>query len=151
VTFHRPFGIALDGSGNIYVGDTDNNRIRLILPNGTVSTFAGSGSASWADGAGTSAAFSCPHHLSFAANGNLLAADWLNNRIRMITPLGVVTTIAGGSSASFLDGYGTASFFSSPYGITVSPSGTLYIGDMNNNRIRALSCPSCAPRGPFAP
>ncbi len=142
-TFNQPFGVAVDGSGNVFVGDTRNHRIRLILSNGTVSTFAGSGSTTWADGLGTSAAFKNPNHLSIAANGNLLVADSSNHRVRMITPLGVVRTIAGGSTGSFLDGYGTASLFNVPIGITVSSASTLYIGDQYNHRIRALSCVAC--------
>ncbi len=144
-TFNSPQGVAVDGSGNVYVGDALNHRIRLILPNGTVSTFAGRnlGFGSWADGAGTSAEFSGPNQLTFAANGNLLVPDGSNNRIRMITPLGVVTTIAGGSTNSFLDGYGSDSLFSNPSGATVNSAGTLYIGDRENNRIRQLTCPIC--------
>jgi sugar lactone lactonase YvrE len=139
-TFNLPYGVAVDGSGNVFVGDTANNLIRLILPDGTVSTFAGSGSESWADGTGTSAAFYSPRHLSLAANGNLLVADEGNHRIRMLTPLGVVTSIAGGSTASFINDFGTASLFNSPSGVTVTSAGTLYIGDSNSNRIRTLSC-----------
>jgi sugar lactone lactonase YvrE len=142
-TFNYPSGIAVDGSGNVYVGDTGNHRIRLILPNGTVSTFAGSGSGTWADGTGTSAGFFYPEHLSIAANGNLLVADTYNNLIRMITPLGAVTTIAGGSTASFLDGYGTASRFNYPTGVAVSSNYTIFIGDKSNHRIRALTCELC--------
>ncbi len=149
-TFYNPGGVAVDGSGNVYVGDWGNHRIRLILSNGTVSTFAGSGSAAWADGTGSSAAFNGPQRLSFAANGDLLVADGSNHRVRMITPLGVVRTIVGGSSGSFLDGYGTASFFNNPYGVAVNSAGTLYIGDYNNHRIRALSCVIC-PAGYYCP
>ena len=144
-TFFFPFDVAVDGSGNVYVADWGHNCIRLILSNGTVSIFAGGGGGSWADGTGTFAGFYYPKHLSFAANGNLLVADSNNNRIRMISPLGVVTTIAalGGSTGSFLDGYGTASLFNFPVGVTVNSIGTLYIGDRYNNRIRALTCVLC--------
>ena len=84
-TFYYPYGVAVDGSGNVYVGDSGNHRIRLILPNGTVSTFAGSVSASWADGTGTYAAFNDPRLLSFTANGNLLVADSANHRCLLYT------------------------------------------------------------------
>jgi hypothetical protein len=100
------------------VADTGNNCIRLITPSGAVSTFAGSRSAAWTDGTGTLASFFNPHHLALAANGNLLVADAGNHRLRMVTPLGVVSTVAGGASAAFQDGLGT-SLFSSPRGIAV--------------------------------
>jgi sugar lactone lactonase YvrE len=141
-TFRSPSGVAADGSGNVLVGDTQNNRIRLILPNGTVLTFAGSGSAAWADGTGSLAAFNSPRQLSLAANGNLLVADASNNRIRAISPLGVVTTLGGGVTSSFLDGFGTASLFKGPYGVAYS-AGVLYVGDTISNRIRALTCVAC--------
>jgi hypothetical protein len=140
-TFNYVFGVAVDGSGNVYVGDSGNNRIRLILPNGTVSTLAGSGSASWADGAGTLASFNGLSLFALAGNGNLLVTD--ANRIRMVTPLGVVSTIAGGAaSEGAKDGYGTASTFES-YGVTVSSNGKVFISDTINSRIRALSCVPC--------
>ena len=140
-TFRNPYGVAVDGAGNVFVGDTYNDRIRLILPNGTVSTFAGSGSGR-ADGTGTSASFSSPGQLSIAANGNLFVADSSSSLVRMITPLGVVTTVAGGGGdwKTYLDGYGTASAFSGLRGVSVGYSGTVYISDTFNNRIRALIC-----------
>ena len=147
-TFANPSGVAVDGSGNVYVVDTHNSRIRLILPNGTVSTFAGSGICAWADGTGIAAAFCGPRQLSLAAtNGNLLVTDTNNLLIRMITPLGLVTTIAGGtaSASAFFpfDGYGTATRFNEPYGITVNSAGTVYVSD--GHRIRALTCVPCSP------
>ena len=138
--FYYPYGVTVDKSGNVYVGDTFNNRIRLILPNGTVSTLAGSGTATWADGTGTSAAFGGPRHLSFVANGNLLVVDSAINRIRMITPLGVVTTLLG-QQPGFQDGIWPR--FYSPYGISVTSDGALVIGDSVNNRVRRAVCTVC--------
>jgi serine/threonine-protein kinase len=148
-TFQNPSGVALDGSGNIYVGDSKNNRIRRILPNGTVFTFAGSGRSEWADGTGALASFWSPSHLSFAANGDLFVTDTMNQRVRKIDPLGKVSTIAG-STASFLDGFGTAALFNSPVGVTVSPTGILSSGDTINHRIRSLACRPC-PASYFCP
>jgi sugar lactone lactonase YvrE len=139
-SFNVPRGIAVDSSGKVYVGDSFNNRIRLVFPNGTVSTFAGSGVAAWTDGVGTRAAFSYPTYLSSAANGNVIVSDSSNNVLRMITPLGLVTTIAGDGAASSLDGYGTTSRFSAPAGVSVSSTGAVFIGDFSNNRVRKLTC-----------
>ena len=142
-TFSNPRGVAVDPSGNVFVGDTDNNRIRHIRPDGTVTTLAGSGSLIWADGTGTSAALARPQHLFLAGNGNILVADTGGSRVRMITPLGEVTTVAGDNVGSFVDGYGTASLFNAPIGVTVSTAGTVFIGDTTNSRIRALTCEPC--------
>ena len=137
-----PTGVAVDGVGNIYVAST-GKRVNLIFPNGTVSIFAGNGGLkNWADGQGTSAAFYSPNHLSIAPNGNVFVADTFNHRIRMITPLGLVTTISG-STSGFLNEYGTASRFSQPIGISVSSNYTVYVGDNQNSRIRALTCELC--------
>ena len=139
--FNFPRGVAVDDSGNVFVGDTGNHVIRHIA-NGTVLS-CGSGSAEHADGTCATASFSSPRQLAIAADGSLLVADSDNNRIRMITPLGQVTTVAGGQDSFFADGYGTSSRFSSPLGIAVSPFGTVYVADYFNNRIRALTCMPC--------
>ena len=144
-TFFQPASVALDGRGSVFVSDTRNNRIRMIAPNGTVSTFAGNGSDFSADGAGTLASFSAPTHLAFAANGNLLVADQGSSSLRMSTPLGVVTTLAGGARGGFQEGFGTASLFSAPYGVTVSGSGAIFISDNLNFRVRQLTCAPCPP------
>jgi len=112
-----------------------------------VTTFVGSGASAWADGAGAAAAFFQPSHIAFAPNGNLMVADFKNSRLRMVTQMGMVTTVAGGGKAGFLDGLGTASLLNGPVGVAVDASGTIYVGDYLNNRIRRLTCSS----GPSSP
>jgi gliding motility-associated-like protein len=92
-SFYDPWGIAIDGAGNVYVGDSFNNVIRIIDLNGNVSTFAGSGTNASVDGTGTAASFATPSGLTFAPSGDLYVSDASSGRIRKISPAGVVTTI----------------------------------------------------------
>ena len=84
--FDLPFGVAVDSSGNVYVADIANHRIRKITPAGVVSTFVGTGSAGHADGTGTEAQFNYPNGGAVDSSGNVYVADYGNNRIRKITP-----------------------------------------------------------------
>jgi len=139
--FNYPTGIAVDGSGNVYVSDSNNSSIRKIVPGGSVSTLAGaSGKLGSLDGTGPSARFSGPSGLAADAHGNLFVVDGNNHTIRKITPAGVVTTLAGspgqpGSS----DGTGSAARFKYPNGLTVDGSGNLYVADNGNNTIRKIT------------
>jgi sugar lactone lactonase YvrE len=97
--FLYPAGIAVDTAGNVYVGDTNHNRIRKINSAGVVSTEAGDGTKGFKDATGLAAEFFQPTGLIVDAKGNLLIADNGNNRIRKITPTGVVTTFSGNGVA----------------------------------------------------
>jgi sugar lactone lactonase YvrE len=137
--FTQPRGIALDALGNVYIADAGNNLIRKITPSGAVTTFAGSGSPSYADGQGASAAFNSPLGVAVDNAGNVYVADWGNSKIRKITPGGMVTTLAGKSGAFiFMDGPGTIATFSGPWSVAVDANGTVYVGDTGNNRIRKI-------------
>ena len=136
--FFLPLGLATDNVGNIYVADTFNHRIRKITPEGVVSTFAGNGEQGFEDGIGTNAKFSQPNGLFIDSSGNVFVADRNNNRIRKITPEGIVSTIAG-STAGFADGKGTAAQFDAPTGITMDSEGNLYVADNGNHKIRKIT------------
>ena len=103
-SFYFPNSLAVDRGGNVYVSDGVNDLIRKITPDGTVSTLAGSGVAGAADGTGIAASFNGPAGLAVDAGGNVYVADANNNRIRKITPAGVVTTVAGSGHAGSRNG-----------------------------------------------
>jgi len=139
-----PAGVAVDLTGNVYIADTGNNRIRLVsAATGFIATIAGNGTPALAgDGAAASAAeLNHPSALALDFNGNLLIADTANAEVRRIVlSTGTITAVAGNGSAGF-GGDGadaTSASLSSPSGITVDASGDLYIADAGNNRIRQV-------------
>lgn len=94
--FNEPYCITIDGSGNLYVGDRMNNAIRKITAAGVVTTLAGNGASGSADGTGSAATFAEPLGIGITSAGNLYVADYGNQKIRKITPAGVVTTAVTG-------------------------------------------------------
>ncbi len=138
-SFKYPNGVAVDGSGNVYVADFGNDRIRKITSAGAVTTLAGSGSAGAADGTGSVASFYSPDGVAVGGSGNLYVADTDNNSIRKITPAGAVTTLAGSSVRGSADGLGTAASFYAPAGVAVDSSGDVYVVDTHNNLIRKIT------------
>jgi hypothetical protein len=138
-SFYYPVGIGLDAAGNVYVGDSTNNRVRKITPLGVVTTLAGSGVAGFANGTGVAASFFNPTGIAVDSAGNVFVADSNNNLIRRITPLGVTTTFAGSALAGFADGTGPAASFNQPWGLARDAANNLYVGDINNSRVRKVT------------
>ncbi|CAJ0815220.1 NHL repeat-containing protein [Ralstonia flaminis] len=138
-SFYQPIGLAVDASGNVYVADSNNNMIRKITPAGVVSTLAGSTTAGHADGTGAAASFNIPSCVVVDASGNLYVSDAFNNQIRKITPAGVVSTLAGSTTAGHADGTGSAASFSAPRGMAFDASGNLYVADQGNSMIRKIT------------
>jgi sugar lactone lactonase YvrE len=138
-SFFAPTGIATDASGDVYVADQGNHKIRKITAAGIVTTLAGSGSAGAAEGTGTAASFSYPFGVATDASGNVYVADRGNHKIRKITAAGVVTTLAGSGSAGSTDGTGTAASFNNPAGVATDASGNVYVADRGNHKIRKIT------------
>jgi mucin-19 len=137
-TFNSPEGVAVDFAGNIYIADDFNNMIRKITPGGIVSTFAGSTTAGSADGQGAAAGFNQPVGIAIDAAGNIYIADTGNNTIRIISPQGAVTTLAGSGSQGSANGTGPQASFNRPTGLSVDMAGIVYVADEGNNLIRKI-------------
>ena len=135
--FNYPRAAAIDGSGNLYISDINNHRIRKVSPDGVVTTLAGS-TAGFANGTGTAARFNYPRGIAMDGSGVLYVSDATNNRIRSVSPDGVVSTIAGVSTAGSTDGLATSARFNTPGGLALDGSGTIYVADTNNHRIRKI-------------
>ncbi len=136
-SFYNPCGVCVDASGNVYVADNGNNKIRKISPSGLVTTLAGSNAYGSADGQGTDARFQSPSGVCVDALGNVYVADY--NKIRKISPSGLVTTLAGYNAYGSADGQGAAARFQSPVGVCVDASGNVYVADNGNHKIRKIS------------
>ncbi len=136
--FNYPSGVCVDASGNIYVADASNHKIRKITPSGAVSTLAGTGSNGNNDGPGIAAKFYYPSGVCVDASGNIYVADAYNDKIRKITPSGAVSTLAGTGSHGSNDGLGTVASFYRPSGICADAAGNIYVGDSYNNKIRKI-------------
>jgi sugar lactone lactonase YvrE len=140
--FGSLFGIAIDNSDNLYVGDNGSYTIRKVTSLGVVTTFAGTtGISGSADGTGTAASFSFYQYgLTVDSSGNILVTDYVNHTIRKITQAGVVTTIAGTAGVDGSDdGTGSAARFFYPQGIAIDSSDNLFVVDTNNYIIRKIT------------
>jgi sugar lactone lactonase YvrE len=138
--FFFPDGVAIcgEGTGQVFVADSDNMKIKTVTTDGVTATYTGGGSgATFQDGSLAEARFQFPEGLACDRSGKLFVVDFGNRRIRMITPSGVVTTLAGGLPTSVTDGDQTTARFGAPSSIAVDRDGVLYIGD--GPRLRRLS------------
>lgn len=128
--------MALDGA--LLVADFNNNRIRRIDAARNVATFAGSATLGNGDGQGTAALFNSPTGVAVDINGTAYIADYGNHRVRMITPTGLVSTLAG-SSQGFANGQGATAKFSSPHDVAADLAGNVYVADRDNQLIRKIA------------
>ncbi len=139
--FNLPGGIARAADGRLFIADTFNHRIRVISADGaTVSTYAGNGIESFADGSTRTASFAQPRGVALAADGRLFVADELNHRIRVIRADGAtVSTYAGSGIIDIADGNIRAASFAQPVGVALAADGRLFVADSFNDRIRVIS------------
>ncbi len=142
VSVNAPFGVALDGAGNLYIADTGNNVVREIgSANGIVSTVAGTGAQGGTGdlGPATAATLNQPQGVSIDSAGNLYIPDTGNQRIRRVdAATGVITTIAGNGTQGYQGdgGLATAAELNSPLAVAFDAAGNLYIADSGNNVVR---------------
>lgn len=139
--FESPNGIAIDGTGDLYVADEGNHTIRKITPAGVVTTLAGTaGARGSADGNGADARFDSPAAVAVDASGNVYVADLGNVTIRKITPAGAVTTLAGSvRMQGNVDGTGTAARFHVVAGVAVDADGNVFVADFGSDAIRKVT------------
>jgi trimeric autotransporter adhesin len=139
-----PTGLVADAAGNLYFGDQQNARVRLVNTSGIISTYAGSGTVGYTGNTGpaTAAELDHPEEVALDASGNLYIDDEGNDEIRMVSPSGTITRFAGIPTIGGFSGDGglaTAAELSGPQGVCVDNSGNIYIGDFSNSRIRKVT------------
>jgi len=138
-----PTGVAVDDAANIYIADSGNNRIRKVSTDGIITTIAGNGKTDYAgdNGPATAAALNYPSGVAIDRVGSIYVADSSNNRIRHVSPAGVITTFAGNGSVGYSgDGLRATDFaLDYPTGVAIDGQGNLYIADSGNYRIRKVS------------
>ena len=137
--FQFPHSVAVDDNGYVYVADRGNNRIRKVSPAGYVTTLAGSGATGFADGTSSVAQFANPSGVAVGADGVVYVTDTDNNAIRRITSSGVVSTLAGSTTAGFVDGTGSGARFRKPWSVAVDSEGTLFVADSDNFSVRKVT------------
>jgi len=151
--FADPIGICVAPDGTVFVADSDNQRIRAISPDGSVSTVAGTGDygkliGGYRDGPSDKAQFNRPYDVELDGDGNLYVAGYFNNVVRCISPSGEVTTVAGNGQPGHADGVGTAAQLAYPNRLARDRHGSLYVteghsGDLgewvSGNRVRRVT------------
>jgi len=144
-TLEQPVAVAVDKAGNLYIADMTNNVIRKVTTDGKIFTIAGNGTFGYSGdgGSATSTAFRRPAGVAVDSAGNLYIADSGNHIVRKVTPDGTITTIAGnyskGAGFSGDGGLATAAQLNRPIGLAVDAAGNLFIADYNNSRIRVVT------------
>lgn len=141
---HSPYGVTLDKAGNLYICDNANRRVRKVSPaySGIITTIAGNGTAGYS-GDGFEAIYAEINGVLDVAvdqKGNVYLADASNNRIRKVSPAGIITTYAGTGTAGYNgDGIAaTSAMLNMPIGIAVDDTGTIFVADKDNYRIRKI-------------
>jgi len=145
---YSPAGVAIDSSGNLFIADTTNQRIRKVTAaTQYITTVAGTGTGGYVAGQdgnpATSAEIYNPYSVAVDASGNFYIADYSNARVRKVTvATGNISTVAGTGTGGYVaaqdGGPATSAELNNPIGVTIDSSGNLYIADYHNNRIRVV-------------
>jgi len=137
-----PNGVVVDAFGNLYIGDTQNARVRMVNTVGIISTFAGNGTSYSGDGGlAIAAGIQYPQGLAFDAAGNLYITTAGDEHIRMVNPSGIISTFAGNGTNGYTGdgGPATSAELYNPSGVACDAAGNLFIADYDNNVIREVS------------
>lgn len=141
-TISAPRGIGGTADGGYLIADSDNNRVRKVAPDGTITTVAGNGTRGFGGDGGpaTAAALNAPYGVSALADGSFYIADSANHRIRRVAPDGTISTVAGTGAAAFSGDGGPAVSASlrTPHAVEATADGRLLIADMGNHRVREV-------------
>ena len=141
--FSSPTGVSADNSGNVYIIDYGNQKIRMVTSTGIITTVAGTGwwGSSGDGGAATSAQLFDPYGVAADISGNVYIADRGDNKIRMVSSAGIITTIAGTGTRGISGdgGAATSAQLCEPFGVAVDISGNVYVADYWNHKIRMVS------------
>src|SRR4029077_13342450 len=142
-----PAGLAFDAAGDVYIADANNQRVRMVTPAGVITTVAGTGVQGFAGDGGpaTAARLYYPTGLAVDGHGDLYIADSVNQRVRMVSPAGIITTVAGNGSngcnlcTQGLGGPATSFALTDPDGLAVDGRGNLLVADWINDRVYAVA------------
>ena len=137
--FNGPYGVAVVPSGSIVVGDSQNNRIRRVVPDGFTITLAGTGTPGFADGPGATAMLNEPKGVAVLPSGSVVVADSRNNRLRVVSPEYMVTTLAGSGAQGSDDGPGATATFTTPTGVAVTQDGSVVVASKWSHSLRLVS------------
>ena len=149
--FNQPTAITIDKYGNLYIADTGNYRVRKVLPDGTVSTYAGTTIAPtnnpwgeqnnqrYRDGPAATALFSTLAGITCDVDGNVYVADADNSYIRKISSSGIVSTLAGSGTRGFTDGPGLSASFYGPSSLVAGPNSTIFVQDQAGMAVRKIT------------
>jgi hypothetical protein len=140
---NMPMGVAVQADGGVLIADSNNHRIRRVSPEGTITTVAGTGEEGFSGDGGraTAAKLDLPVDVAATRDGGFLIADYINNRIRRVSPGGTITTVAGTGAEGFSGdgGAATAARMGYPNGVSATADGGFLIADYEYNRVRRVS------------